>query len=439
MPPHSIEAEEAVLGSILIDPEAILHVSLFLKAQDFYIIKHQWIWAACNALHDRREPIDFVTLTKELEVRGQLVEIGGAAYISHLINVVPTAIHAEGYGHLVERAALRRRMLAAASEIAQLAYDETIETDLISDRAEQVIMNTRRSNGACDTQPLSKIVSDYYASLEYRYEHPGEALGIPTGFTDLDRLLGGLQKSDLILVAARPGLGKTSLLLNIGLNASVRFQQRVGIFSLEMSSEQITERVMAQHSTIPSQRLRSGQLTDDDWSLAVQSVNGLADVPVWVNDTVGASLLQLRASARRLQSQHGLDLIIIDYLQLMNGDGRSENRNAEVSAISRGLKNLARELNVPVVVASQLSREVEKRNDKRPMLSDLRDSGSLEQDADAVLFLYRDSLYNPSCETPNIAELIVAKHRKGPTGTIQLYWQAERTQFQNVLTRTIQL
>ncbi len=439
MPPQSVEAEEAVLGSILIDPDALLRVSEFLTGDDFYIVKHQWLWDVCLALHERREPIDFVTITRELETRGQLDEIGGAAYVSHLINVVPTAIHAEGYGHIVERAANRRRLLQAASAIARLAYDESSEDDEVSDRAEQMVLSARRSSGARDTRSITQALQEYYARIEYLYEHQGEPCGVPTGFIDLDKLLGGLQKSDLIVVAARPGLGKTSLMLNVALNAVQRFQQRVAVFSLEMSDQQICERMVAQQSGIDSQRLRFGHLTDADWPLFVQTTSSLSEQCLWIDDTPALSPLQLRAKARRLQAEHGLDLIIVDYLQLMSVDRRAENRNQEVTQISQSLKNLARELNVPVLVASQLSRAVEQRADKRPLLIDLRDSGAIEQDSDVILFIYRDGVYKESCETPNVAELIVAKHRKGPTGTVELYWQASLTQFQNAVRREVQL
>jgi replicative DNA helicase len=439
MPPHSIEAEEAVLGSILIDPEAIFRVSPFLKADDFYIVKNQWVWDVCMALHERREPIDFVTLTKELEARNQLSEIGGAAYISHLINVVPTAINAEGYGRIVERAALRRRLLSTASEIAQLAYEESDDIDKTIDSAEQSLFRVSQRRVTRDLLPISDVIKSYYDRIEYLYEHRGEPLGIPTGFVDLDKMLGGLQKSDLIIMAARPGVGKTSLMLNIGLNAARRFHQRVGIFTLEMSNEQIVQRLVSQETGIDSQRLRTGDLHDDEWPLFVQSTGALSDALMYIDDTPSISALQLRTKARRLYSEHGLDLIIIDYLQLMTGEGRNENRVQEISYLSRALKGLARELNVPVLVASQLSRAVEQRQDKKPILSDLRESGSIEQDADIVMFIYREDMYDEDSDRKNIAELIIAKHRNGPTGTIELFFQKNLTMFRNALKRDIAL
>ena len=431
LPPHSVEAEEAVLGSVLIDPESLDRVS-FLTDTDFYIVKHQWVWAACLALRDRRMPIDAVTLRRELEARGQLDEIGGPAFLTYLMTTVPTAIHAEGYARIVAQAANRRRLLRAASDIAQLAYDESSDDDQVNDQAEQLIFQSRRSTGARTIRPLAQTVVEYFNRIEYLYEHRDEPLGVPTGLIDLDKLLGGLQASDLIVVAARPSMGKTSLLLNFGLAAAQRFQQRVLVFSLEMSCQQITERLVAQRSEIDSQRLRFGQLTDADWPRLVQATGQLGDVPLWMDDTPGVSAGQVRAKARRFQAEHGLDLIIVDYLQLMGTDRRAENRNQEVAAISQALKTLARELNVPVLVASQLSRAVEQRGDKHPMLSDLRDSGAIEQDSDVILFIYRDAVYNDACETPNVAELIVAKHRKGPTGTVEAYWDKTHTQFKNI-------
>lgn len=439
LPPHSIDAEEAVLGSILIDPEAIYRVSAFLKGEDFYIVKNQWVWDACMALHERREPIDPVTLGRELEAQNRLAELGGLAYIQHLVNVVPTAIHAEGYGRIVERTALRRRLLNAASEIAQLAYDEAAEIDETIDAAEQTLFGVSQRRISRDMRPIAEVIRDYYDRIEYLYEHRGEPLGIPTGFLDLDKMLGGLQRSDLIIVAARPGVGKTSLMLNVALSAARRFHQRVAVFSLEMSNEQIVQRLVSAETGIDSQRLRLGTLEEDEWPLFAQATSALSETLIFVDDTPSISALQLRTKARRLHAEHGLDLIIIDYLQLMTGDNRSENRVQEISYLSRSLKGLARELNVPVLVASQLSRAVEQRSDKRPVLSDLRESGSIEQDADIVMFIYRDDVYDESSERKNVAELIVAKHRNGPTGTVELYFQKNLTQFRNAVKRDIAL
>jgi replicative DNA helicase len=439
MAPHSLEAEEAVLGSVLIDPETLYRVLPFLSPGDFFMVKHQWVWEAILALHEQRQPIDFLTVCEELERREQLAEIGGQAYISHLISVVPTAIHAEGYGRIVEQTSIRRRLLGAASDIAKLAYEEAQDIEEVIDHAEQALFGVSEKRVARELVPISEIIRAYYARIEYLYEHRGEPLGIPTGFVDLDRLLGGLQRSDLIIVAARPGVGKTSLLLSIGLHAARRMHQRVAVFSLEMSNEQVVQRLVSQETGIDSQRLRLGDLREDEWPLFIEASNGLGACNLFIDDTPSISALQLRTKARRLHAEHGLDLIIIDYLQLMTGDVRAENRVQEIAYISRMLKGLARELNVPVLAASQLSRAVEQRSDKRPMLSDLRESGSIEQDADVVMFIYRDEMYDQMTERKNVAEIIIAKHRNGPTGTIELFFRNHLAQFLNAARREVTL
>jgi len=439
MVPHSVEAEEAVLGSLLIDPESIFRVSPFLHADDFYIVKHRWVYEACLALHERREPIDFVTVTEELEKREQLAEIGGPAFVSHLINIVPTAIHAEGYGRIVERTAVRRKLIQAASDIAQYAYDEAGDVDETIDKSEQALFAVSQRRQSRELVPISDVVRSYYERIEYLYDHRGEVLGIPTGFLDLDKLLGGLQRSDLIIVAARPGVGKTSLMLSMALNAARKYHQRVAIFTLEMSNEQVVQRLVSAETGIDSQRLRKGELNDEEWPLFVQAQSALGDTLIYLDDTPSISALQLRTKARRLHAEHGLDLIIVDYLQLMSGDTRSENRVQEISYLSRSLKGLARELNLPVLAASQLSRSVEQRSDKRPVLSDLRESGSIEQDADVVMFIYRDDIYDTQSERKNVAEIMVAKHRNGPTGTVELYFRNQLAQFVNAARREISL
>jgi len=434
MIPHSIEGEEAVLGSLLIDPEALFRVTPFLKGEDFYIQKNGWIYEAVLALHERREPIDFVTLCDELERREQLEELGGTAYITQLINAVPSAIHVESYGHIVEQAAIRRRLISAASQIAQLAYQEAEEIDLTVDQAEQALFSVSQRRITRDLAPIQDVIRRYYDRIEYLYAHQGEPLGVPTGYTDIDRLLGGFQRSDFVIIAARPSVGKTSLCLSVARNAA-RHGQHVAIFSLEMSSEQIVQRLVSAETGIDTQRLRLGDLREDEWPLFVQATGKLADLPVYIDDTPSISALQLRTKARRLHAEHGLDLVLVDYLQLMTGDVRSENRVQEVSYISRSLKALARELDLPVVAASQLSRAVEQRTDKRPVLADLRESGSLEQDADVVMFIYRDELYHPDTERQNIADIIVSKHRNGPTGVVQLFFRKRLAQFLDAETR----
>ena len=432
MAPHNTEAEEAVLGSLLIDPDAIFKVASFLSPEDFYRERNGWIYDAIRDLHNRREPADFVTLCNELERRGQLEEVGGAAHITSLINAVPTAIHAEHYGHIVERTAILRRLISAAGQIAGIAYEEAEDVDEVVDRAEQILFGVSQRRIARDLVPIKQIIGDYYDRIDYLYQHRGEPVGIPTGFPMLDKLLGGLQDSDLVIVAGRPSMGKTSLVLSMAQTAARKFDQRAAFFSLEMSAEQVVQRLVSAETGIDSQKLRLGNLEDDEWPIFVQATGILSEVPIFIDDTPSISALQMRTKARRLHAEHGLDLIIVDFLQLMRGDVRSENRVQEISSISRSLKGLARELNVPVLAVSQLSRAVESRQDHIPILSDLRESGSIEQDADVVMFVYREEMYNPDTELKNIADIIVAKHRNGPTGKIPLFFKKSLAQFHEI-------
>jgi replicative DNA helicase len=432
MVPHNIEAEQAVLGALLIDPDAIFRVNTFLRADDFYVERHRWLYDSMLSLHDRGDAVDFVTLCDELERREQLAELGGAAYITWLIDATPTALNVEHYGRIVERTSTLRRLIGAAGEIAALAYEDTDDVDEVVDRAEQILFGVSQQRITRDIVPIRDVVSEYYDRVNYLYEHKGETLGVPTGFRQVDKLLGGLQNSDLIIVAARPGMGKTSLLLGFALNAARKYNQRVAIFSLEMSAEQLVQRLISAETGIDSQRLRIGNLREEEWPNFIQATGALSDTMIFVDDTPSISSMQVRTKARRLYAEYGLDMIVIDYLQLMQGDRRTENRVQEISFLSRTLKGLARELNIPVVVASQLSRAVEQRNDKRPMLSDLRESGSIEQDADIVIFIYRDEYYSPETDQANIAEIIVSKHRNGPTGMVPLFFRKEQAQFLEV-------
>jgi replicative DNA helicase len=427
--PHNVEAEEAVLGSLLIDPDAIIRIATFLGPDDFYVERHSWLYEAIRDLHERREPADLVTLTDELERRGQLSEIGGSAYLTSLINATPTSIHVEYYARIVERTAVLRRLIDAAGQIARLAYQDTEEVDEVVDRAEEIIFGVSARRVERDLRHIRNVLDKYYDRIEYLYQHRGEMIGIPTGLADLDKLLGGFQRSDMIVLAGRPGMGKTSMALSVALQAARRLQRRVAIFSLEMSDEQVVQRLISAETGIDSQRLRLGDIKEDEWPTFIQATNLLSGTSIFIDDTPSISALELRSKARRLHAEHGLDLLIVDYLQLMRGDSRSENRQQEISFISRSIKALARELNIPILALSQLSRQVESRHDKRPMLSDLRESGSIEQDADVVLFIYRDELYNPDTEFPNIAELIVSKHRSGPTGVFSVYFKKHLAQF----------
>ncbi|MGC9398928.1 MAG: replicative DNA helicase [Anaerolineae bacterium] len=431
--PQNIEAEEAVLGALLIDPEAIFRVLSFLRSDHFYLRKHRWIYEAIVALHERREPLDFLTLTTELEQREQLEAVGGAAYISQLINAVPSAINIESYARMVEETSIRRNLLDAAGEIARYAYDEEQSINDVVDHSERALFAISQRRASRDLRPVQEVAESYYSWVENLYEHRGEVMGVPSGFRDLDKLLGGFQRSDLLILAARPGVGKTSLMLTLALKAAER-GRTVAVFSLEMSAEQLVQRMVSGLSRIDAQRLRLGNLLDDDWPRFTESIAHLSELPIYIDDTPALTPIQLRTKCRRLHSEHGLDMVFVDYLQLMTSSAHIENRVQEVSYLSRSLKALAREMDVPVMTASQLSRAVERRQDKRPVLSDLRESGSIEQDADVVMFIYRDEIYNEDTEMQNIAEIMVAKHRSGPTGSVHLYFNKRLTQFLDATT-----
>ena len=437
MAPHSVEAEEAVLGSILINPDALFEVASFLQADDFFIVRNAWVWEAILRVQDRNEQIDYVTVVEELRQQNRLDDIGGAAYVTYLVNHTPSSIYTETYGRIVERAAIRRRMLNAASEIARLAHEEDADINDVIDRSESALFGVTERRLTQELVPIRNVVAEYYDRISFLYTQKTDSLGVPTGFSDLDQLLGGLQKSDLLIVAGRPGMGKTSWLLSVALNAAQAGAQ-VAIFSLEMSNEQIVQRFVASETAIGTHKLRLGKLDDREWALFVESVGRLGKLHIYLDDTPALTPIQMRAKCRRLYGEHGLDLVMVDYLQLMTaGSTRSDNRVQEISVISRQLKQLARELNVPVLAAAQLSRAVEQRQDKRPQLSDLRESGSIEQDSDVVMFIYRDEAYNEDTDRPNEADIIVAKHRNGPTGAVALYFIKELTKFGNLRKDTV--
>jgi len=432
--PHSREAEEAVIGSILINPEAYYDVVEFLQANDFYIHRHRWIWEAFNRLHESRTPIDFLTVSEELDQSGYLGEIGGPAYLTTLINNVPTALNATAYGHRVEETAIRRRMIEAANKIAKVAYQEDITVDTAIDEAEKAVFGVSERRLSSDLQPIQKVLSDYYERVGDLASRDDEMYGVPTNFKDMDELLGGMQPSDLLIIAGRPGQGKSSFLLSVARNAARIHKRHIAIFSMEMSNEQLVQRLIAQETGIDSQRLRLGKLESNEWDLFAEAVEALGQTHIFLDDTPAISPTQMRAKCRRLHLEHRLDLVIVDYLQLMRGDYRTENRVQEVSYISRNIKALARELNIPVLAAAQLSRAVEQRSDKRPVLSDLRESGSLEQDSDIVMFIYREDKDKPDSIMKNVAEIIVSKHRNGPTGSVQLVFREHLAQFVDAAT-----
>jgi replicative DNA helicase len=439
MVPFSPEAEEAVLGAILTIPDAYFSVAAFLKQEDFFLLRHQWIWQAIQRIVERSEAVDYLIVSEELRDLGHLDEIGGIPYLMRLINNTPTSVHVEVYGRLVERAAVRRRLLKAAEEIRAVALDEALHIDRVIEESEARLFNVTENRMQRDLVPMRDAISAYFDRIEYIMQNSDQALGLPTGFRGMDTLLGGLQRSDLLIFAGRPGMGKTSFMLSVVLNAA-RFGSRIAIFTMEMGIEQIIQRLISMETGINMQTLRLGKVSPQEESRLIEAMNRLSRYRIFVDDTPALTPLQLRTKCRRMAREVGIDLIIIDYMQLMNAGGLYENnRVQEISFISRSLKELARELNVPLLSAAQLSRAVEQRQDKRPQLSDLRESGSIEQDADIVMFLYRDEVYNEATEFPNQADIIVAKHRNGPTGVVSLYFDKKITRFLDATAQNIDL
>ncbi|WIW70680.1 MULTISPECIES: replicative DNA helicase [Anaerosinus] len=431
VPPQNIEAEQAVLGAMLIEKEAISKVAEFVKGADFYREAHRIIFDVMLELFNKNEAVDLVTVIELLRKNDQLEKVGGIAYVTSLANSVPTAANVTYHGKIVEEKALLRQLINSATEIAGMGYEDSEEVADILDKAEKKILEVseRKING--DFTPIKKIVLDTFSKIEQLYDSKGGITGLSTGFKDLDKLTSGLQPSDLILIAARPSMGKTAFTLNIASHVGIREKKAVAFFSLEMSKEQLVQRMICSEAPIDSQRLRVGDLEDRDWTKLIGAADKLASSPIFIDDTPGITVMEMRSKARRLKIEHDLQLIIIDYLQLMQGSGSkgSDNRQQEISEISRSLKALARELNVPVIALSQLSRSVESRQVKKPMLSDLRESGSLEQDADIVAFLYREDYYDPDTENKNITDIIIAKHRNGPVDTVQLFFHKHFTKF----------
>lgn len=438
--PQSIEAERAVLGSLLIDPDALVQVVENLRPEDFYRNTHRQLYEVMVSLYAQRTPADFVTLCDELERLNQLDEVGGPGSITSLVNLVPTSGNLVHYAHIVQEKALYRRLIHVSGQIAASAYEE--QSDAL-ETAEQMIFALGQQQSS-DFLLVQQTIAECMQDLETLHERHVQdvqdgtmtLLGLPTGFHHLDIPLGGLQASDLIIVAARPGTGKTSFALALAAHAVYGQQRRVAFFSLEMGHKQLGVRLLAMHSHIDQQRLRMGWVHDDEWEQLIRAAATLSDGTFWMDETAGLSLMALRSKARRLQAQQGIDLVIVDYLQLMHAtlEGkRYHNREQEIAEISRGLKGIAKELHVPVVALAQLSRAVEGRQSKIPQLSDLRESGAIENDADVVLFLYRDELYNPETEARGTADVIIAKHRNGPTGTIRLGFDATQTRFYDLL------
>jgi replicative DNA helicase len=429
VPPQNQEAEISLLGSILIEKDAIIRVADMVAAEDFYVDRHALIYSAIMDLYEQRQPIDIVSLSNKLGEAGELERIGGSAYVAELTSAVPTAAHVVHYAGIVSHKATLRRLIGAASNITGYGYDEQTPLDQLLDKAEQTIFEVSQKNLKQNFIPISSILTDSFDRLNEMHSNSDKLRGIPTGFKDLDRLLAGLQNSDLLILAARPSMGKTTLVMNIAHHVAAKEGIPVGFFSLEVSKEQLIDQLLAIESGIDSWKLRTGALDDDDFPRINEAMAELSEAPLYIDDSALTNVMEMRTKARRLQAEHGLGLIVIDYLQLISGGARSlEGRQQEVSEISRGLKGLARELNVPVVALSQLSRAVESRNPPVPQLSDLRDSGSIEQDADVVAFIYRPWYYDKQADE-NITEVMIKKHRNGPIGDVELYFHPEQRRF----------
>ncbi|MGM9583061.1 MAG: replicative DNA helicase, partial [Phascolarctobacterium sp.] len=436
VPPQSIEAEQSVLGAMLIDKEAIAKVTEVLNADDFYREAHRVIFTAMLELYNKNEAVDLITVTDILRRDNKLEDIGGIAYITSLANIVLTAANVKYHADIVAEKSILRQLVKVSTEIAAMGYEANDEVGVLLDTAESRILEISNRKKKADFTPISAVLMDSVQSIEKLLNNKGGLTGIPTGFNDFDKLTSGLHPSDFIILAARPSMGKTALALNIVQNVALRAHKRVGgdprsvaFFSLEMSKEQLVNRMLCAEANIDSQRLRIGEMGDKDWDALWAACDTMSKAKIYIDDTAGITVMDMRSRARRLKAEHGLDLIVVDYLQLMQGSGKrntSGDRQQEVSEISRSLKALARELDVPVLALSQLSRGVEARQVKRPMLSDLRESGSLEQDADIVAFLYREDYYNPETENKH-TELIIAKHRNGPVDTVNLFFHKQFT------------
>ena len=428
IPPQNIEAEESVLGSMMIEPDAVLAAAEILVAEDFYKENHRIIFRRMMEMSEAQEAIDMVTLSDRLRATGELEKIGGMAELARLANFVPTAANVEYYARIVADKAVARRLIGAATEIAASAYRGAEDLDELLDKAEQVIFQVAQKRSRQGYVPLKDVLVETLERLEKMASQGGETLGLPSGLSDLDRITTGFQPSDLIIIAARPSVGKTSLALNIARNTALKADVPVVVFSLEMSKEQVAQRLLCSEAAIPSQKLRNGYLDEDEWRRLSSALGRLGEAKIYIDDTPSISVMELRTRCRRLKAEHGLGLVVVDYLQLMRPSHKAENRQQEISEISRSLKGLARELGVPLIALSQLSRAVEQRQKPIPQLSDLRESGAIEQDADVVVFLYSD----PEMDQQNTIELIVAKQRNGPTGSLRLFFSKDICRFEDL-------
>ncbi len=434
LPPQNLDAEKSVLGSVLLDKDAIIQVGDILGSDDFYEDRNGIVFGAMLNLFDKRMPIDVVTLTNELEKKKQLKEIGGATYLTNLVNFVPTAAHAAKYAEIIKDKSVLRQLIHVANTITELGYQEQRNIDEILDESERELFSVSQKFFTQYFTPIKSILTDAFDRIDELHKQKGKLRGLSTGFRALDNILAGLQESDLIIIASRPSMGKTSLALNIAQYVAAHEKKSVGLFSLEQSKEQLVDRLLCCQAGVDAWKLRTGNLTEDDFPKIGYAMGILSEAPLFIDDSPMLNIMEIRTKARRLQAEHGLSLVVIDYMQLMQGRKSSSdiNRVQEISEISRGLKGLARELNVPVIALSQLSRAVEHRPNKRPMLADLRESGSIEQDADVVMFIYRDEYYDPETEKKNIAEILIKKHRNGPVGMLELYFHPEQTRFRTL-------
>ena len=429
IPPHSVEAEQSVLGSILLDKDAMISVSETLIPEDFYKEAHRVIYECMLKLYNNQSEIDLITLADELRDQGYLDDIGGIAYITSLSTIVPTTSNIKYYINIVKEKSISRQLISAANDIINLGYDSSTKVEDVLENAEKKIFDISQERTTNDFQPINQVLTETLSMLEKLYEEKSDVTGLTTGFRDLNKKINGLQRSDLLLIAARPAMGKTAFALNLVQNAALKGDASVAVFSLEMSKEQLVQRMVAAQSSVELKKIKTGTLAANDWPRITDGMAVLSGAKIHIDDTPGIKISELRSKCRKLKIEKGLDLVLIDYLQLMEGEGHNESRQQEIAKISRSLKILAKELDCPVVALSQLSRAPEQRADHRPMLSDLRESGSIEQDADIVMFLYRDEYYNPDTERKNIGEVIVAKNRHGETGTVELVWFGEIQKF----------
>ena len=429
IPPHSVESEQSILGSILLDKDAIITVSETIRPSDFYKEAHKIIYECMLKLSNKNEPIDLITLTEELKKQGHLDDVGGISYITSLSTIVPTTSNVKYYADIVKEKSVLRQLIKASNDIINLGYENSVKVEEVLERAEKRIFDISQEKASDDFKSINEVLVDAYDMIEKLYTNKSDVTGITTGFKDLNKKINGLQRTDLILIAARPAMGKTAFSLNLVQNAALKGDASVAVFSLEMSKDQLVQRMPAAQSHVELKKIKTGTLDENDWPRIIDAMAVLSNASIHIDDTPGIKISELRSKCRKLKIEKGLDLILIDYLQLMEGEGNNESRQQEIAKISRSLKIIAKELNCPVVALSQLSRAPEQRADHRPMLSDLRESGSIEQDADIVMFLYRDEYYHPDSESKNIGEVLIAKNRHGETGSVELVWLGEVQKF----------